>query len=237
MIFTIVTIGLILYFPISQAFFFPRYKKQLEENPELKQKFYTETIFALWVTATIVAAPLIYFQIPLTDLGIIFNADWRFYLAAGLLAVTTWILFSSTTIDEESYEKVAASYKEHRYMMPANKTEMIWMNIVSISAGITEEFIFRAYMFWYFNQYSHWMLSVILLNIAFSLSHVWSGKKNMFNAFLLGLFFSAVYIGSGSLLLVMVLHAIVDIYSGRIGLLLSNYEIRNASNSEPATQS
>ncbi|MBT3530420.1 MAG: CPBP family intramembrane metalloprotease [Gammaproteobacteria bacterium] len=224
MIFGLITAAIALYFPISQYLTFGKTRARLIENPALKLGFYRETIVYLWAITSCLALALWINDVPLADLGLAISLDTPFLFVAGLLCLASVLLFRRKPVDDESYEKHQLAYDHVRYILPDDEKQHRWMQATSFTAGITEEFIFRAYMLWYFNQHMDMVFSIILLNFLFCLCHVWSGPKNMFGSFVLGLFFSLIYFLSGSILLAMLAHVLTDLYAGRIGFGLAEFE-------------
>jgi len=58
------------------------------------------------------------------------------------------------------------------------------------------------------------MIAVILPALAFSIAHFYQGAKAVLKIFFLAVFFRYLFIYSGSLLIVMILHFLVDAVGG-----------------------
>ena len=231
--FIIVTAIIGLYFPINQFLYFEKAKEKIINDPSQKEKFFKDTILYLWLMAAFLALLLFNSQVTAIELGFTIDFSMGFLITTLIVIGTAVYFFLNAPIHSKNYEGKKSEYEHVRYILPDNKRQYTWVVFTSITAGITEEFIFRAYMFWFFNQYMEWYLSIIALNLVFSLCHVWSGIKNMIGAFSMGLVLSLLYVFSGSILTAMILHIVTDMYSAKIGLNLSNYE-KEQTNEVPA---
>lgn len=107
-----------------------------------------------------------------------------------------------------------------RFLLPTTIAQRWVFVIVCLTAGIAEEWIYRGFVL-------HFLVSalpavdgwIIVLAAAamFGIAHAYQGKVGTALTGVLGFVFSLFYIGTGSLLLAMILHALLDL---RIFLLL-----------------
>lgn len=112
--------------------------------------------------------------------------------------------------------------------VPADSTELFHFVFLALAAGIGEEIIFRGFLihyliFWTGNSFSGIITACLLASALFAFLHGYQGYKSMVKIFILALLFSAIFILSQSLLLVMLIHAIIDLLSGWFGI----YVLRN----------
>jgi membrane protease YdiL (CAAX protease family) len=95
---------------------------------------------------------------------------------------------------------------------------------------VFEEIIYRGYLITYC-QYlfsgSAWQLelSILLPAFVFSIAHFYQGAKAVLKIFILAIFFGYIFVYSGSLAIVMLLHFAVDAAGG---LLTIKYMKENA---------
>ena len=87
------------------------------------------------------------------------------------------------------------------------------------SAGVFEEIVYRGYLVnycWNLFEGSDYqqMIAVVLPALAFSIAHFYQGAKAVLKIFFLAVFFGYLFIYSGSLLIVMILHFLVDAIGG-----------------------
>ncbi|MBO0702621.1 MAG: CPBP family intramembrane metalloprotease [Candidatus Dormibacteraeota bacterium] len=106
-----------------------------------------------------------------------------------------------------------------RIMVPTRPAERVWFLTLSIAAGICEELLFRGVLLALLAALLHgpspWLV-VLLGAAAFGAAHAYQGAGGMLVTGVLGAILGAVYLTTGSLLLAMVLHALID---ARVGLL------------------
>jgi membrane protease YdiL (CAAX protease family) len=90
-------------------------------------------------------------------------------------------------------------------------------------AGVFEEVVYRGYMVTYFSYLFkdsayRQSLSVFLPALIFSVSHFYHGLKNIIKIFILSTFFGYIYIQSGSLVIVMLLHFLANVIGGLLSV-------------------
>ncbi len=215
---------IVVYFPITQLLFAKKERERLLTVAGARVGFYRNTTLTLWVVTGLVVLAVVIEAVPWRDLGFTVEWTWQFILASSLVLGSSLALLLGSRVTETNYSDRKASYEHVRYSLPHTPQELRYMIGTAVTAGISEEIIYRAFLFWYFSQYVDFLAAVVIANIAFSLGHIWSGPKNMFGAFVLGMVFSTTYLFSGSLLPAIVLHAFVDIHAGLIGLGLARQE-------------
>ena len=154
-------------------------------------------------------------------LSLTMNLTWSIVFTVVLLFFL--YLIYTLKIDESNAEKIAEDYKDIMFFMPQTDYQFRWTIFLSISAGITEEVIFRGFVFAFFDEMTGWIVAILIANLIFALNHIWSGLKNLASSFILGLIFSTIYILTESLILPIILHIFVDLYSMRTVKLLNDY--------------
>ena len=98
--------------------------------------------------------------------------------------------------------------------LPKTATERAAWVLVSLSAGICEEVLFRGFMIRHIVQLSGGMPTVAALVVSsmiFGLAHVYQGVKGFAGATVGGLMLGLLFLISGSLLACVVLHTLLDI--------------------------
>jgi membrane protease YdiL (CAAX protease family) len=108
---------------------------------------------------------------------------------------------------------------------PRDPRELRQWTVLSITAGVCEELIYRGYLIWYASHFTGTgvgglLLAVVLTSIAFGLVHIYQGVLGVTQVFAVGLAFGGLYVLSGSLWLPIAAHIAVDIASGRFAVHL-----------------
>lgn len=97
-------------------------------------------------------------------------------------------------------------------LLPRNRPELGWGAALSVNAGVVEEALFRLALPAVLVVVTGEPLSAFALAaVVFGLLHVYQGPVGVVATTVLGMAFSALYVVSGSILLVMVLHALLDL--------------------------
>jgi membrane protease YdiL (CAAX protease family) len=149
-------------------------------------------------------------------IGIVLAALILFFI--GLQIITSKV----STI--EKAESVIEKMKDNFQYLPKSKREFIWFNLLSLSAGICEEIIFRLFMFSYLLEHTNLVIAFILTNVIFAVTHIGSGKPNIISAFILGLLFTAIYYYTSNIWLSVILHSAIDINAGVLGHYAHEFE-------------
>ncbi len=121
-----------------------------------------------------------------------------------------------------------------RIMVPTRPSERVWFLGLSITAGVCEELLFRgllpALLAALLQGPSPWLV-ILLAAVAFGLAHAYQGVTGVVVTGILGAVLGVVYLTTGSLFVVMVLHALLD---ARVGLLPARVLDRAGPSRAPA---
>ena len=202
-----------ILFPINGVLSGKRIKEFLSTNPQGKMIFYRQTIIIQFVLATLVFAAMAFNRDSLDEIGLSFFRQPL--LVLGLLAICFlgwWLLWNYRFAPRRlrrSIERDAAV----KFLFPTTKQEYHWSIGVSFAAGISEEIVFRGFLYWQLAQFLPIIPSIILANLVFGLCHYGTGPKNAFLAFSLGVLLSILFLYTDSLFFLMIIHVLVDIYS------------------------
>lgn len=164
-----------------------------------------------------------------SDLGFGLAFDMRFLagglLSAGLLAV---LVLQLRYIDRASESDLG----ELQFLFPRTPDQLRGFYGLSITAGIVEEAMWRGFLFWYLGHFMPLWAAAIVSAVGFGLAHAYQGPAAIPRIVLVGGAFAGLYFLTGSLLLPILLHALVDLLQGRAvyGMLR-----RSASVSSPST--
>jgi membrane protease YdiL (CAAX protease family) len=101
-----------------------------------------------------------------------------------------------------------------RALLPRERGELKFGAGLALTAGVVEELLFRlALPAAIFGVTGSGPLAFGVAAVVFGLLHVYQGPQGILFAFLLGLLFTALYVLSGSILVPIVLHALIDLRS------------------------
>ena len=101
-----------------------------------------------------------------------------------------------------------------RLLMPSTGKEKVLYGLVAISAGLTEEILYRGFLTYVlltsFPALGIW-LSIVVAAFLFGLGHLYQGVSGVLRTFILGLILSMVYLATGTLLLCIIIHMLIDL--------------------------
>ncbi|CAN5505063.1 hypothetical protein BH09ACT4_BH09ACT4_15210 [soil metagenome] len=99
-------------------------------------------------------------------------------------------------------------------LLPRNRGELPYGAGLALTAGVVEELLFRlALPAILFGVFGNGPVAFGIAAVLFGLLHIYQGPQGMFFAFVLGVVFTALYVLSGSILVPIVLHALIDLRS------------------------
>jgi len=101
-------------------------------------------------------------------------------------------------------------------LAPRTEAEHRRFAMLSVTAGVCEEFIYRGVALALLAEPSGLPAAVLVTTAAFGSSHAYQGVGGVVRTSIAGLVFAGMVIGSGSLLLAMAVHAMVDVLQGRL---------------------
>jgi membrane protease YdiL (CAAX protease family) len=113
-----------------------------------------------------------------------------------------------------SAELLARQLGDLEAFMPRSGREQRWFRVVAVNAGVTEELIARGFLLWYLEPLIGMVWGPLLAVVAFAGAHAYQGLRQMPGLLVASAAFVALYLVSGSLLLPILFHAILDLVQG-----------------------
>jgi len=203
--------------PTWGVYLYRKLEREVAADPRARRRFYLLVIVDEWVWLPFVGFILWLHSASPAAVGITMPA------AAGLFgwifacAVTAAVLVQ-TVVSIALRERLArdpktiASLRHILPMLPRTGDEQRWWIALSVTAGICEEILFRGFLFFYFQQI--WgqplWLALVGSSAVFGLAHIYQGLKHGGITGVLGLVMGGLYAATGSVLIPIVLHAIMD---------------------------
>jgi len=193
-------------------------------NPRRKVLSYRRILFVLCTAAIVAWIALrssVFFiwpavrQTALPGIGVSFVWGLVVAFVVGSLLQVVVIRFN-----EKAREKVLRAFKRLAFMLPITPEERAWFGLVSVTAGICEEVLYRGFLIRYLSNgpwHAGLWIALAIASISFGLAHGYQGLSGIIGTALLGAVMAVIFLSTGSLWLPMVLHAIIDL---RVLLLL-----------------
>lgn len=194
----------------------------IESLPPKKHLFYTNGLMLI-IGALLVLTSWNVSERQWTELGISFPV-----LSGNVLILTAVLVF--VYLLDIIYGWFNQKYQNERlqemsYVIPANWKEYRHYIFLAFAAGISEEVIFRGFLITYLShflsivQYSDF-LSVLIPAVVFSLSHLYQGWWAVFKIMVIAILLGFIFLLSGSLLIVVIIHVLIDLISGMMGVMV-----------------
>lgn len=191
-------------------------------EPGVRVKHYSQTILMLWALA-----------LSILVLWAISDRSWAalgFQIQSGALALTGWglagliaafFLYQYAMVSRS--DSLRAQYREEmtkkpliRNFMPHTEDERQVFNLMGITAGITEEIIFRAYLIWAFAFYMPIWAAALASLLVFTVLHLYQGAQQLPTVFAMGGLVTLVFVLSGSIWPAIAVHIFVDVINNAL---------------------
>jgi membrane protease YdiL (CAAX protease family) len=115
---------------------------------------------------------------------------------------------------------VRAQFADFAWMLPHTRSEHAWFRVVSVTAGVCEEIVFRGYLLWGLDAILPLPGAVVLQALVFGIAHSYQGTPGIVKTGIVGLLMGAMAAWTGSLLAPIVIHAALDLSGGAISRLV-----------------
>jgi hypothetical protein len=203
----------VLGMPLFARVWYEKAKRQIAAgDPDAKLHLYHKIVVEQVATTAVVLGLSLWGWISAASLGL--NAprswEWNIVLLAILIPSLLWSAFKLRPKAEKVRKQLDGVLGA---LIPGSPRERCWWGTVSIGAGISEELVFRGFLFYYLGLYlpqiNTWE-TIGLTSLIFGVAHFYQGKQGVIGATILGLIAAAIYVMSGSLLVPIVLHAVID---------------------------
>ncbi len=221
----------VVIYPIAGFFGFRRLLKRAESGATVdRADLYRNTAINHWIL--FVVALLLWSNLarPWSALGIEAVVDGWFLAALGLtIAGIVMLLLQIRQVlsaPQAELSQLRAQFGTLDLIIPQNVKELTRFNLLSITAGIVEELLWRGFLIWYLGQVMPLWAAAIISSVGFGLAHAYQGLAHLPKITMVGGAFAGLYLLSGSIWLPMLLHAAVDILQGRLA-----YEVIHRSDS------
>ena len=225
--FTLVLVFLAVFVPWRGAVRMKRLLSKPETTARERLTLYGSTIVFQWLLAILIFLLCGLRTVGFEELGITAANPWRIVWTSvaitGILCATQVIGLSKMA--QLPKEKRGSLFAITERIMPQSAKETALYAALACTAGISEEFLYRGFVFMAFvrmivNYGPPDGLAAILSSGWFSLAHLYQGRRGILTTFVVGLIFVSLRIWTGSLIPPMLAHIGIDltigIYSSRL---------------------
>ena len=228
---------ILVIFPVLSANNGKPNKELIESLPPKKHLYYTNGLLLIIAALLILTA---------------WNIENRSWILLGvrmpeinqivILAVATIAVIYLVDIVSTFFKKDKTDKKleDLTYVIPLNWSEFKHYIFLACAAGFSEEIVYRGFLIHYILYIGHDLpysevYAIAIPAIAFAISHRYQGWWAVSKISLIAILLGIVYYYSASLLIVIIIHILIDIISGIMGVLYFKKH-RLASQSEETEQ-
>jgi uncharacterized protein len=217
-----------LILPFLDLWLFRRHLR-LQELGEHRIPYYAQLLPELWIPTVAVLLWVVASDVPPHMIGLgwlRFEKEllprWLSLVVVALaLAVIFYCVFDLLRLRRSSSYRASVNEKLRSAdvpsyvgaMMPATRSQKMLYGAVALSAGITEEILYRGFLVFVLTAglpaIGIWG-SVLVSSALFALGHLYQGRSGMLRTFVIGLMMCLIYLSSGTLMLCMLIHVLID---------------------------
>lgn len=140
-------------------------------------------------------------------------------------AVLVFLYLGDSFLSLRSVKKNQEDFQQMSHIVPLNWKEYLPYVFLAFSAGICEEIIYRGFLIPYISYYLpvwefSFLIAIIIPGIIFAVSHYYQGTWSVVKIFFISILFGLIFFHSGSLLIVVIIHILIDLISGIMGVLV-----------------
>jgi membrane protease YdiL (CAAX protease family) len=211
--------------PIWDLYATPRLKR--DPSSERKIHYYKTICTWLWIASVIAVAsvgfrPLFTIGPSPADISWLLLRAWVRYVVEALIAIFVVIsvvlpvgivIWKKLTNRPRKFSS-AAALESLSYFLPATWAERRWWVLVSVSAGVCEETLFRGFMLHYLHVFPWTLnltLALLISSVVFGLNHLYQGAVGVAGTAITGFLMGLLFLLTGNLLLPIILHAVIDL--------------------------
>jgi CAAX protease family protein len=206
--------------PLWDRYEIPRLKASTE--PRKKIRYYEKIMAATWICAiasvlfigiaSVFAIHTTPGEIAWLDAG----SRGRVFVQGVTIGVLIVIFVPAVLAlrSEKLRVKAAKAAKRMSFLLPSSGEERRWWWLVCLTAGIGEEVIYRGLLLHYLHVlpfHLSWTLALVVSSVIFGIGHLYQGIAGAVSTVVVGFLFGAMFLATGSLLLPIVVHAVMDL--------------------------
>ncbi|MCB0628989.1 MAG: CPBP family intramembrane glutamic endopeptidase [Saprospiraceae bacterium] len=206
--------------------------KDMHFNQRMRISLYIGNSIGLWLMALAILGAWWWFGRSYSTLGLIWTKEAGHWLSVGVISLF-FIVYCLDAVRDVLTEKGRAEAEtrlsEELNILPRTFKSYSIFVLLAISAGICEEIVFRGFFMSYLISLlgtATWakILAVSIPAVIFGYVHTYQGKQAIFKIVGMALLFGTIFMLTGSLYLLILLHAVVDLVGGAIGLFFPEPE-------------
>lgn len=193
----------------------------LADDPRARVRFYRRAVLSLPLVPALCFFVFATSELRWSEAGATWDATARrLAVPVSIAAVVGAVLAMLAVLPLVERVRPGSLERLHdvsKVLAPTTGRERAWWLLVSLTAGVTEELVFRGLFVLHLHALVPalpvWPLAVAAA-VAFGLSHRYQGSAGVVASGVMGLAFGAVAVVTGTVLVAVVLHALWDVVAG-----------------------
>ncbi len=207
----------------------PRYLARLRTGaPGVRARFYRSLMMEEWIVAAYLASywamkarpwQFLFLAGSATPLRLGIPPGLRLWAGMALVVLLAgWMVAQRRAVEARPklLERIRPKLEYAEPLLPHTAPERKLFWLVSLTAGVTEEFLYRGFLFWFLSAWMGPWWAALLSAAIFGAGHVYMGYLQVPRTAVFGLVASFVALASASLWPAMLLHAFIDWNSGEL---------------------
>lgn len=179
--------------------------------------FYRRTIITQWLAAGILLGVWLGMDRSLAAVGLRPEAHgWQWAAMAAAVLAAALLIASMRRVgrDPEQLAALHGQLGDLALMIPRTADERRGFDLLSVTAGVCEEFLYRGVLTASLAATMGLWPAVLLSSLVFGMGHAYQGPGGVLKTGGVGLVLALVVMGTGSLFTAMLLHAVLDMTQG-----------------------
>ncbi len=231
----LITAFLVFVLPFAGRFRFNQLKQRIAAgDPTAKLRFYRRGIIQQTLLAAIVLTWYSLARIRPSDIGLVAPSSWILSLFV-ISCITASIVYSVFHFRKTGDDKLKRALQNIGGIIPTSTVERRAFAAFGVGAGIVEELVCRGFLIYYLSTiipFRDITVFVLLSSLIFGFAHLYQGRKGVLLTTILGICMAALYVTTGSLLVPVVIHVLLDL---RLLWLFTPARLQSLSAEIPAT--
>lgn len=137
-------------------------------------------------------------------------------LLAGSLVYFNFYYSRQVEQSDQAAKDLVAMTEGFDMVLPHTRRELKWFYGLSVTAGITEEILYRGFIMAYLAAVVPLPAVILISSLIFAVAHSYQGLTGASRTFVVGLALAITYTLTGSILFGVIAHMLVDIIGGRM---------------------
>lgn len=209
-------LALFVVLPVYSSRSYKKYLSLVDQGIEPNRvSMYLQTMVMQWCGFVVLMVAWIVLGRSWSDLGFT-AASFMGYSAGGavlllMIGVFGYQWYAIRKLDWQKKQTQLESLGDVAYALPRTRQDYVYSNLVSVTAGMVEEVVYRGFVIWFLSLYMPVWAAAAVSSIAFGLGHLYQGWSGVLKTGVLGGVFATIYLVTGTIWIPVVLHALLDI--------------------------